>query len=384
MKRSYAVDALRGLAMVLVILQHAYLNRNPATMPPFVDLAVWATTYMAAIAFMAISGAMFSYALSVQSWRISYPRYCKRALFLLLAVHPAINLTDSWFRLAGVAPSDWVRAAAQRLLPDFPITDTIAVCILVGPPLILGLRGLARAGLVTAMLVATVVARVTATSLSPPASLVVEALFGSLHLPEVFWFPLVPWLAIFLSGSFLGQQLAQLKDGRLTAPDLVRRLQVAGTLLAVGSVCLTGGYVVAKALCRDVWSPAVFIGLYPRQTTTLLPGYLAMQCWALAALLTRLTIKKTLDRFVWLLMILGRTSLFTYVVQFLIVESLPAVLGLKGTLGVRGVFALFVVGLAVMLLLSYSYGRCRGWLRGSDFRTTQWALAGERSRPEEA
>jgi len=59
--RILSVDVLRGIAMVLVILQHSYLSVNIKAIPPLIDFLLWNITGLAAVAFVSISGVIYSY-----------------------------------------------------------------------------------------------------------------------------------------------------------------------------------------------------------------------------------------------------------------------------------------------------------------------------------
>ena len=351
--------------MVLVILQHSYLSVNTRLIPHAADLLLWMVTHLAAIAFVSISGTVFTYFLCTQSiWKTTYRRYALRAVFLILVAHPAINSARWFFRVTDSIPP---LSFLDSIIFDIPITDMIAVCVLVSPFLILRLGTGLRSLVVVTLWVVAPVAVAFLTSAGPRWVIWKEVIFGAIEDPLVFWWPLAPWLAIFLAGSFAGYALARLKQGELTADSLVRGLKRVGIVLALLGIFLTIGYKVLKMAYGREWSPELFGAIYPGQTTTLLPGYLAVLAGLFAALLRRIDMSGHYDRFLWFLSILGRTSLFTFVIQFAVVESVPALLGLKEILGLGGFIILFVLGLAVVWVLAYGYGRLRGWFSANDY-----------------
>jgi len=124
-------------------------------------------------------------------------------------------------------------------------------------------------------------------------------------------------------------------------------------------------------LLRGAYGPALgpFLTelLSPDRTTALLPAYLAILAALLAALLVYADGKGRYDRLLWALSVLGRTSLFTYVIQFVFVHSVPAWLGLKGTLDLGGTVALAAGATLLTWLCAYAYGRGRGWLGPDDY-----------------
>jgi len=99
----------------------------------------------------------------------------------------------------------------------------------------------------------------------------------------------------------------------------------------------------------------------------LLPVYLAALALLFAVFLKEIDISGRYNRFFWLLSVFGRTSLFTFVLQFAVVESVPALLGMKETLGLVGFIVLFVAGSMLIWLLAYLYGRWRGWISDNDY-----------------
>jgi len=366
--RIFSVDVLKGFAMVLVILQHSYLSVNMKSIPPLFDFFTWNVTGLAAVAFVSISGMMYSYFLYTHTdWRLAYHRYARRAAFLLLAAHPVINVVSYYFNAAGKQYSSSYEVFLSLIVFNFPITDMIALCLLMAPVFIIGMGHLQRSVAISAMLLSAVFIRASVIPVDLRWSILQEITFGGLGVPMVFWFPLIPWLAIFLSGSFAGYALACHKKGSLEVSAMVKMINRGGLLLAVCGVVLTIGYKMLKIAFGGDWSPNLFLALYPGQTTALLPGYLAVLALLFAVLVQQIDISVRYNRLFWLLSILGRTSLFTYVVQFAVVESVPAILGFKGTLTLAGFFILFSSGLVVVWILAYLYGRLRNWFSPNDY-----------------
>jgi hypothetical protein len=361
--------------MVLVILQHSYLSINQKLIAPALNTLIWDTTGLAAVAFVSISGAVYSYFLFLHpDWKTVYRRYSARAAFMLLAAHPVISILSYYFRME-VEPTLWLPMTfSERLLLDSPITDVIAICLLISPLLMLRIGTLMRASLIMIMLIVAPLIAAFAHPSSPVAGYLKETIFGVPGEPRLFWYPLVPWLAIFLSGSFVGRDVALVKSGILDGRILVQRLKKAGIYLVVCCIALLAVYKLLKMTFVHEWDSSFFIAIYPRQTTLFLPGYFAVLIWFFAINLERIDMKGKINPVDWLFSIFGRTSLFTFIVQFAVVESAPALLGYTGLLGLTGFLILFILGLTIMLAFSYSYGRMRSILSEQDYKIIKNAL----------
>jgi len=250
---------------------------------------------------------------------------------------------------------------------NYPITDMIAICMLVSPLFIIYLGPATRVVIIAAMLVSAVLIRAYVIPNNTLLMILQELTFGGLGIPKVFWFPLMPWLAIFLSGSFAGYALMCHKKGTLEVSAVVRMLNRSSLFLAVCSIVLVLGYKMLKMTFGSTWNPNIFLAIYPGQTTAILPGYLAALAFLCAVFLKETDIMGRYNRLFWLLSVFGRTSLFTFVIQFAIIESVPALLGMKGTLGPVGFVMLFIAGSILIWASAYLYGRWRGWISENDY-----------------
>ncbi len=362
--RILSVDSMRGLAMVLVILQHCYQVVDPHRITAISDMIIYLPTRMASVAFMAVSGMMISFFLySTVDWKRVYRRFARRAIMLLLVAHVAIHVAR-YFYYDPVG----LRTLIDHILYDYPITDTIALALLIAPFAIRFVGTGARAMIAIALLVVTPIVLILFQPTNEAALIVRGLVFGGIpgsHWAVVGW-PLVPWVGIFLCGSLLGQALAEVRTGTMSLADLVRKMRRAGTVLMAAGIVLTGAYKVAAYLFGP-FDPVVFNALYPSRTTALLPIYLAVLLWTFAYLMAAIDGRGQTGRPAWALSVFGRTSLFTYVNQFIFVHSLPALLGLKWQMGIGGFVALFLCALPASWLVSFAYGRIRGWIVAGDF-----------------
>ncbi len=362
--RILSVDTMRGFAMVLVMLQHAYQVVDPGRISPLTDLAIYLPTRMASVAFMSVSGMMIAYFLcTVPDWTAVYRRFARRALMLLVVAHTAIHVARySYYTPVGFA-SFW-----QHFAFDFPITTTIGLCLLIAPVIIRRTSLISRAVVVGALLVSTSAAIMLWRPESTFALALKTALFGGPEgqSPIIVGWPLIPWLAIFLGGSLVGEALARVRCGELSMTTLTAQARRAGLVLLVIGLALTAGYKFGKQWL-GVDDPLVFSALYPTRTTSLLFVYWAVLLWIFSLLIDRIDLHGRYGRLSWALSVFGRTSLFTYVVQFVFVHSLPALVGWHWNIGLGGFAAIFLYTVPMTWLCSYAYGRMRGWLSPADF-----------------
>ncbi len=82
---------------------------------------------------------------------------------------------------------------------------------------------------------------------------------GAIGERSVFWRPLVPWFAIFLTGSFAGYALIDLKQDGLNAGSLVRNLRKVGIALVIMSIMVVIGYKVLKVAYPQTRAPKYFV-----------------------------------------------------------------------------------------------------------------------------
>ena len=355
--------------MALVIAEHAFHLVSRSATTSLLSTAVYTTTRLAPVAFVAISGLVLGYFLfSGRAPGEVTARFQRRALFLLVCAHPAIQLARLFnVDTPGLAPGEEL---VRRLLYDVPITHTIAVCLLVAPFFLRRLSAARTALLAVALLVVTLPLRILWEPTTAAGRGLEQLLLGTPAAGgtlEVGW-PLVPWLGIFLLGSVAGRRIGDVRQLRTTLPVLVGQLLRTAIALAVAGAALLAGYKLLRVVLTGRLSEETFRILYPSSTTGMLALYLCALALLLAALLWRLDGQGANGRVVWALSVFGRTSLFTYVTQFVFVHSIPAYLGYRGQLDLGGVAGLAVLATAATWGLAYAYGRWRGWIEAGEYR----------------
>lgn len=354
--------------MILVFFHHSFLSVNLTLISAKSTALIRLITGFAAIAFVMISGTVYSLFLyNENNWRKRFKRYAKRALVLILFAHPAINLTSFFFRANTYPHGSIGQRLIHILLVEFPITDTIGLCMLIAPFFIIKLRPLARFILITIILVGCQLLRYGISTESQELSWIMEAFIGTYGEPRIFWFPLLPWFAIFLSGSFIGIKLSNMQKGKLPFHNTIIELRNT----AIKLFCLSSLFIIFSKSIRifigDDISQNLSAMLSADRLTTLFPGYAAILFMLLSWMIHRIELNGKYFRISRLLAILGRTSLFTFIIQFAVVESCPALLGLKGNIGLVGFISIFLTGSLVVTSLSFYYEYMKRYYVNFDF-----------------
>jgi uncharacterized membrane protein len=138
-------------------------------------------------------------------------------------------------------------------------------------------------------------------------------------------------------------------------------------ILGFSGVVLFAAFEVLKSTNPFSWDDHTFILLYPARTTFMLPFYIGMILGLVAFLITSVEGNKTYNRAYWYLSIFGRTSLFAFVTQFVILWTIPALLGLKAKLGLTELVVVFAAATLACWGLSYGYARLRGRAEKNDY-----------------
>ncbi len=364
MKRIASIDAMRGFAMVLVITQHAFHLATVDLAQSSVGTLIYAVTRMASVAFMVVSGAMIGFFQSKASDQGKLVRrYLKRAIVVALSGHLLIPLVRYFYYQA-----DPGGRFLHNLAADYPITDTIAVCLAIGVIIITRMSSRKRGMLAIALLVVTPAIQLLWSVEGKLAIIIKEALFGApfVETPIAVPWPLVPWLGVFLIGSIGGAAIGQIWK----KPESVERksrdfLKVSLLLFACG-MALSVAYKLLRVHAGDLFSTEFFHVIYPTRSTLLLPVYLGILLAVLALILRIVRAGSGSLLPVWVLTVFGRTSLFTYITQFIYVHTLPAIAGYKGNLTLTGYIILLLLSLPASWITSYGYGRISGKIKGGD------------------
>lgn len=349
-RRMPAVDAARGVAMLFACLSHAVdmEARGPGGAARLLHLRI--ITMIATPSFMLISGMLLGVASTAGEQRFARFRekVLERGILLLTIGHLLI------------LPTHYPTQGARVLF----VTDTIAFALIVGPLIVRRTTQWSRVLLAALLLVVSwvVILAVPDGAGGSVAAVLRETLFGFQH--QSWWeysFPLVPWLAVYLVGTVVGQHLA---DGSSAARP-ARRLVPWG----VGSIAFAAAFMAAARVVRLVAprSAAVrdIVGQLANPFHKLPPSPVFLLFYGGAALLMTAVVfawEETgllpwaFDRAIEI----GRASLVVFVVQYYLFYLLMPVLpGSRSALWPL----YFVAGMAVLSLLA------RAWLAagGNEF-----------------
>ncbi len=270
-------------------------------------------TLVATPTFMIISGMMLGllYGRHEQSFGRLRDKLVDRGLFLLTVGH--VIITPAHYFRAG---NSWIGTTHYAF-----ITDTIAFAAVIGPLLITRLNASTR---VITGLALYVTSWVVALAWQPqiPALHVLKDLFVGPNgqSPWKYTFPLLPWFGVYLGSSAIGTWLArQAAIGRFR--DAARTFALAGAgAIAIAAV----SYTIARLTeATHAVASATVTGVHqltsPLQKWPPGPGYLL--AYGGAGLLVAATCivvddHPRLRAITTQLAVLGRTSLFIFVLQY--------------------------------------------------------------------
>lgn len=355
---------MRGGAMILVIIAHSFLLCDPAKLDSRFYSYFALGTGIASVTFMFTSGMTITYLMLARDDQPKVQRrFVKRGLFLLFVIHPVIRLVSyPFFSDTGDILHNMIR--------DYPITDTIGLCLITAPALVRTTGQAARIKLIIALLLLTLAVRLWWHPGPGFGEIVKIALFGPVTNAAsglIVAFPLAPWLAIYLCGSMSGEIFYTIKQRLISPQDAAMQLMRSGWRLLPIGIALAVLYIALKKLNPFGWSSETLLILYPSRTTFLLPWYLGLIHLACAYLIRNVDGRGRYHRVYWGMSIFGRNSLFTFVLQFALVWSIPALLGLKGAAGYPEFVTIIIAATIISWVLAYGYGRIRNRVVANDY-----------------
>lgn len=313
--RLASVDILRGLVMVIMVLDHvrAYLSEAhfPATdlgrTTPALFFARW-VTHVCAPTFVLLAGA--------SAWMVGrrkgvpyLSRYLlTRGLWLVFLELTVVNFGWYWnlrYEHGFVAQVIWAIGLSMMVLAGLvrlprAAIAAVAVTLIVGHNLLDGVTVPARWAL-------------------PWSVLHVEQAHPAAHL--LVRYPVLPWIGVMAAGYLVGGLLTRPADRRARGLAWLGGGMVAG-FVVLRALNLYGDPAPWQAGRDGLWTAMAFLNLtkYP-------PSLLFLLMTLGPALLALLALESARGRVAGWLGTIGRVPLFFYVVHIYVVHALAVILG---------------------------------------------------------
>ena len=311
--RELAIDASRGAAMLLVCLSHfadGYLFPCGA-----VELGkmIKESCASATPTFVLLSGAMAGYlhAQNPAKFSIVRAKLADRGLFLLTICHVLLVLLTSAI-FGGLTEAGRV----------FFVTDMIAVALVAIPPLLDRWSSRKRVLMGVLLYAASTVLSTAWHPAATPLNAFTEILLGQSAEDGSrvfrFVFPLVPWLAIYLTATAVGGHLARmLREGRNL--ETARRFAIAGALGIAAALTM----LAIRSLPDGDPSPLLRRFTSPMAKIPPSPAYvgfnLGVGLLILAAALTASVLRRG-TAVLRALSLIGQASLFVFLLEYLVYD----------------------------------------------------------------
>lgn len=318
-KRIEVIDAGRGAAMLFVFLSHFaefYFGYHGKTR---LLETVFNITMIASPSFMLISGSMLGYLYRSNPGGYSRIRekYIDRGLFLLIVAHVLIFII--------MMPYLAYNGHNYKMLF---ITDTIGFSMIAGSWLLPRLRPSLRLVLSAVLFLASWIAVVELSGSHQHLLFWMEPLTGNLTHQWYDVFPLLPWFALFMSGTVIGERISvyfhnnQLKDmdkmllkTAISVMGVFVFLQVIKTILRIKGLEVDRGYLGALLFHGRKNPPGLSYMIF-------YGGSGLFMLYVLAVMIRR----RVLSAFIDFLRMIGRNSLFVFILQYFFLISLNVLL----------------------------------------------------------
>lgn len=325
--RVLAIDVVRGLLICLITVGHSRILLSDSGLHRWLDLLIEKVTNLGTPAFTLVSGMLLGYFECTHAdFRRIRRKYFRRGLQLFTFAHLLIAVATY--------PLRQETSFAEVYLRYWYITDTLALLFVTLPTLVPRLRPLVRISIGIACLLSWKLLLLYP-SVSPPVLLLLkEFLFGvNLRGDHLLGdtYPIVPLAGLFLIGTTLGNAFAR-SLVRGTVDRFVRSLRrgIAPLLLLSGS--FFGLWIWGKMNGGNVWGSALKLLFYPEKLASLLPFYFAIFLLILTRFLVRIELLGRFGTMEKVLALIGQNSLFAYVAQYFLVQTIPSLIGWRNHL----------------------------------------------------
>ena len=307
--RIVALDAARGIAMLLVCLAHfcdVHFVRSVA-IDGWFGIGLALVGKVATPTFVLVSGILMGYQAEAAAGASRFRMHLlDRALFLVTIGHLliALSFTPRW--------------GAWKALTSVYITDTVAICVVVGLYAVPHINRNVRFVLGGLCAVGNwFVWRLWATQdplLLPIKSLLLGPQEGN---DAILIFPIVPWLGWYLVGSVIGEWLNG--DGSCHVSRRSRRLGAAGFGMVALALALKAGIMLHTSVTGATFDPRWYALVSPFQKYPPGPVYLLAMGGAALVLVSVLLSPvqpSWIKKCAMFAEPIGRSSLVIFIVQF--------------------------------------------------------------------
>jgi len=346
-----AIDAARGIAMFFVCFAHFGSGYFASIGEPARQTLTDRIGLVASPTFMLISGMMLGMLASARSPARFAPvrdKLIDRGLFLLLVAHPVILIAHLSFDMGRLA---WLRWGF--------ITDAIGIALIAGPAIVTRLSSRARLLLAAAMYAASWWLVLAWLPESLPVRFLKDTFVGPMaRSTRLFNFPVLPWLAVYIAGSSLGEMLQRRREAG--ARSAMRLLLVTGSTMLM---CAAALHLLLPHSVSDAWSPtgdifdrvadlaSIFQKLPPGPMYLLAFGGIGLMITAGAIWIDARGIA---PRALAALALIGKSSLFVFAFQYYLYFVLLRALHLPS---IRWWPAYYTVSMTIV------YAASRVWMR---------------------
>jgi uncharacterized membrane protein len=308
-----AIDVARGTAMLGVFVSHfafGYFNRGvTASYVPW----LYYVGMIASPMFMIISGVVLGFLFKTQGSNFGKIRMklMVRGLFLL-------GVGRILIVMAHISTAGSLVGALQWGF----ITDVIGMNLILGPMLIGSIKPRGRIVFSTGLYVLSIVIVLVWHPASFSLQALKEMVFGEEYGRRVFaeFFPFIPWFSLYFTSSCIGERIGKyhLQNDSTRMPSFV--LKVAMVSLCSVLVLKVSFYLLSirHVLPDTVSSLGVLVSLFHKRPP--FPGYFlffgGVGLFLLSAFLKFDGSNRFVREFSQVMIMVGRTSLFVFIVQY--------------------------------------------------------------------
>jgi uncharacterized membrane protein len=309
-RRVFAFDAARGIAMVLVCVEHFFVIflRGVESDDWYVKLALL-VTIMATPTFVLVSGTLIGYQVESRGSQFCVFRIhlIDRAVFLITIGHLLITMFTA------------TKTGLRHAMVEVYVTDTLAFCIIIGVFLVPALGTHLRLILGLSIYVGSWLTWLFWTPAAPVLELFKSVTVGMPPDQLAIFCPLLPWFGVYLAGSSVGGWIAKsMSQAQRPVSQQIRAIAftMIGTGIVIKALFMLQSRVSGVALPLE-W----FYFASPYQQTPPGPLYLLLYLggglFLMSVLFARVELSWVM-KCATILIPIGRNSLPIFIAQFFV------------------------------------------------------------------